>query len=63
MCSWIYGSSVQVVEVCGTLETSQKSLESTLQSAKSGSLLIFAPNEKVLEFTSGFLTLQKTENC
>lgn len=59
MCRWIYGSSMQVVEVCVTVETSQKSFESTLQSAKSGSLLIFAPNEKVSEFTSGFLTLQR----
>lgn len=58
----MYGSAVQGVEVCVTVETSQKSLESTLQSVEPGSLLIFATNEKVSEFTSGFLTLQRNEN-
>lgn len=36
MRSWISGSAVQGVEVCATVETSQKSLESALQSVESG---------------------------
>lgn len=43
------------IEVCVTVETSQKSLESTLQR----NLLPYVPNKKLSEFTPGFLTSVK----
>lgn len=42
-------------EVCVTVETSQKALESILQR----NLLLYVPNNKVPEFTPGFFKFSK----